>query len=67
MSKANEYRIYAEECLGWARSAVDEEKRQQFLAMASTWMKAAMMQEQREAPAPTVPVRPTNGDARDVC
>jgi hypothetical protein len=52
MSKANEYKIYAEECLGWAKTAETEEKRNEFLKLARTWMQAALQQERgRISPA----------------
>ena len=38
MSKANEYKIYANECLAWAKTADTEEQRKQFLDLARTWM-----------------------------
>jgi hypothetical protein len=41
MSKANEFQIYAGECLSWAKSANTEEKRHQFLDLARIWMQAA--------------------------
>lgn len=43
MSKANEFQIYANECLTWAKSADTEEKRHQFLNLARTWMQAAVI------------------------
>jgi hypothetical protein len=41
MSTANEYRLFAEECLRWARSAKTEDERKAFLDMARTWTIAA--------------------------
>jgi hypothetical protein len=42
MSKANEFQIYANECLAWAEAADTQEKRKQFLNLARTWMQAAV-------------------------
>jgi hypothetical protein len=41
MSTANEYRLFAEECFRWARSAKTEDERKAFLDMARTWTIAA--------------------------
>jgi len=43
MSSAKEFRDYAEECLGWAKTARSEKERDTFLEMARTWMEAAML------------------------
>ena len=39
------YRQYAKECLRWAREAKTNDDRQQFLAMAQGWIKAAALQD----------------------
>jgi len=49
MSKANEFQIYANECLAWAKTADTEEKRKQFLGLARTWMQAAVPEERGNA------------------
>jgi hypothetical protein len=51
MSKANEFQIYANECVAWAKSADTQEKRKQFIGLAQIWMQAAV-QEGRSAAAP---------------
>ena len=38
---AKEYREFAEECMGWAKTARSEQERQIFLQMAQTWLWAA--------------------------
>ena len=48
MFKADEFRKYAHECLASAREADTAEKRDQFLSTASTWLKAAVLEEARE-------------------
>ena len=66
MSKANEFRTYAEECLTWARAAETPEKKEQYFAMATTWMQAAMLQatKNEQALQELAPTEPTYGDAR---
>lgn len=44
MSKANEFRIYANECFAWAKSADTQEKRKQFIELAQVWMQAAVQE-----------------------
>jgi hypothetical protein len=41
MSSAEEYRLNAEECLGWAKKARSGREREIFLQMAETWLQAA--------------------------
>jgi hypothetical protein len=41
MTKADEYRQFAEDCLRWARAAKNEAEKKAFLDMAWTWTKAA--------------------------
>jgi hypothetical protein len=40
---AKEYREYAEECMGWAKTARNVRERDIFLQMAETWFKAAAL------------------------
>lgn len=49
MSKANEFQIYANECLAWAEAADTQEKRKQFLNLAGTWMHAAVQEDRGNA------------------
>jgi len=41
MSKADEFRLYAQECMEDARAADDKAARKQFLDLADLWLKAA--------------------------
>ena len=41
MSSPKELREYADECIGWARSARTDNERDIFLQMARTWIEAA--------------------------
>jgi hypothetical protein len=50
VSSAEEYSAYANECLGWAKSARTEEERNAFLEMAKTWMNAALVAKERDPP-----------------
>jgi hypothetical protein len=50
MESAEQFREYAEECLGWAKTARSDQERETFLQMARTWMEVAML-------AADVPVR----------
>jgi hypothetical protein len=43
MSSAKEYREYADECMGWAKSAKTDHERDLFLQMAKAWMDAALI------------------------
>jgi hypothetical protein len=49
MSSAKEFRKYADECMGWAKTARSNQEREIFLQMARTWMQAAVLA--RDAPA----------------
>jgi hypothetical protein len=40
MSSAEEYRKYADECLGWAKAAKSDKEREAFLDMAKAWLAA---------------------------
>ena len=37
MSKADEYRQFANDCIVWARIATSDEQREQFLELAKNW------------------------------
>lgn len=41
MDTTDHYQQYAEECLGWARTAKTDREREIFLEMARAWLKAA--------------------------
>jgi hypothetical protein len=41
MASAEEFRDYADECLGWAKTAKSDREREIFLQMARTWLEAA--------------------------
>lgn len=45
MVTKNEYREYADECLGWAKTAKSDKERDVFLQMAQTWLDAAFRAE----------------------
>ncbi len=51
MTISQDYRQYAEECLRWAREAKDEAQRQQLLDLASAWIQAASLQNDRSPAA----------------
>jgi hypothetical protein len=42
VSLAEKYRGYADECLGWARTAKTDREREIFVQMAQTWLAAAV-------------------------
>jgi hypothetical protein len=42
VSSADQYRAFADECFGWARTAKTEHERAIFLQMAQTWLAAAV-------------------------
>jgi hypothetical protein len=50
VSSEKEYRAYADECLGWAKTAQTEKECEIFLQMAETWMRAALIAKGREPP-----------------
>jgi hypothetical protein len=52
MSSAEEYREFAEECLGWARTARSDRECRIFLQMAEVWLEAAARSE-KNAGRPT--------------
>jgi len=41
MSKADEYRQFANDCIVWARIATSDDQREQFLELAKKWMSDA--------------------------
>ena len=52
MSSEKEYRAYADECFGWAKTAQTEKEREIFLQMAETWLRAALI---AKGPRPAIP------------
>jgi hypothetical protein len=42
VSAAKQYREFAEECMGWAKTAKTDRERDIFLQMARTWFAAAI-------------------------
>jgi len=50
VSSAEEYQAYADECLGWAKTAQTEREREIFLQMAKTWIAAALLAKERDPP-----------------
>jgi hypothetical protein len=46
MSKADEYRQVADDCIAWARIAISDDQRDQFLELAKKWMQDAEMIDQ---------------------
>jgi hypothetical protein len=49
MSKADEYRQFASDCIVWARIATSDDQREQFLELAKKWMSDAESIDQRIA------------------
>src|SRR5258707_3117472 len=47
MSKADEYRQFASDCIVWARIATSGDQREQFLELAKEWMSDAESIDQR--------------------
>jgi hypothetical protein len=41
MSKADDYRQLADDCIVWARIAISDDQREQFLELAKKWMSEA--------------------------
>ncbi len=41
MSKADEFRQYAEEAIGWVKNCTDPDERATLISLAQTWLKAA--------------------------
>ncbi len=52
---AKEYREYAEECMGWAKSARTDKERVTFLEMAKTWLQAAALADLSNSPNEAMP------------
>jgi hypothetical protein len=50
-----EYREYADECFGWAKTAKSDREREIFLQMAETWLEAAIRAEVRQIPVQPSP------------
>jgi hypothetical protein len=50
MSSAEEFQAYAEECLGWAKTARTDKERDIFLQMARAWMEAVHLSRDRPKP-----------------
>jgi hypothetical protein len=50
MSKADEFRQYAEEAMSWARDSKDEKQRAILINLARAWVQAAASQERPPAP-----------------
>jgi len=48
VTSSQECRDYADECLGWARTAHNDCKERIFLQMAEAWLQAASLAERRE-------------------
>jgi hypothetical protein len=48
---AKEFREYADECLGWAKTAKSDKERKIFLQMAQAWLEAAHLWEAK-SPVP---------------
>ena len=46
MSKADEYRQFANDCIAWARIAISHDQREQFLELAKKWTQDAEMIDQ---------------------
>ena len=45
-----DYREYADECMGWAKTAKSDRERAIFVQMAQTWLQAAAIMEGKEPP-----------------
>ena len=45
MSKADQFRQYAEEAMRWARQAKTEKEKQAYIDLARTWTQAAVQSE----------------------
>jgi hypothetical protein len=57
---AKEFREYADECLGWAKTAKSDKERRTFLQMAQAWLEAADLLETKP-PAADLPTKPGSG------
>lgn len=54
MATAEEYRAFADECFGWARTAKTKREREIFIQMAQTWLAAAVRAGAAEPTQPSV-------------
>jgi hypothetical protein len=52
MTTPKEYREYADECFGWAKTARSDRERDIFLQMAEIWLEAAIRAEISQIPRP---------------
>ena len=52
----NEYRDYADECMGWAKTAKSDRERAIFIQMAQTWLDAAILRDEKEHPLGRLPL-----------
>src|SRR6185369_13166248 len=50
VATSKEYREYADECFGWAKTAKSDREREIFLQMAKTWLAAFTLANLRERP-----------------
>jgi hypothetical protein len=62
---SKQYREFADECLGWARTARSDRERRIFLQMAEAWLKAAALAEHRERRQAVAGNRPQRLDAAE--
>jgi hypothetical protein len=64
VSTSSDYRSFAEECMGWARTAKSNRERQIFVRMAETWFAAALLAGEREGSGTSISAPdPESGDA----
>jgi hypothetical protein len=57
---AKEYREYADECMGWAKTASTDKERLNFIEMANTWLQAAALSEAANWPSANTAAPPIN-------
>ena len=62
---AKEYRAYADECLGWAKTARNERERAILLEMAKTWTAAALIAKKRAASSKPISHRTQSKSDKD--
>ena len=65
MASAKEFLEYADECKKWAKSAKSDRERDIFLQMSKSWMAAALLARDREAPPPSTPKTKPQNDQDD--
>jgi|HubBroStandDraft_5_1064220.scaffolds.fasta_scaffold1068886_1 hypothetical protein len=63
---ANEYREYAEECMGWAKIARSDKERVSFIEMAKTWLQAAALADRSDAPSGNGATLPVGSESADL-